>query len=43
MILSILSVEPKNDKESNINEEVKFSAIQMKWNHKQKNIARAST
>ncbi len=42
MILSILSVKPKNDKENNNNEEVAISAIKMKWNSKQKNIARAS-
>ncbi len=43
MILSILSVKPKNDKEKNNNDEVTLSAIKMKWNNKQKNIARAST
>ncbi len=42
MILSILSVKPTNDKEINNNEEVTFSTINMKWNNKQKNIARAS-
>jgi hypothetical protein len=43
MILSILSVKPKNHKESNKDDEVAISAIKMMWNHKQKNIARAST
>jgi hypothetical protein len=43
MILLILSVKPKNDKETNNNDEVTVSAIKMKWNNKQKNIARAST
>jgi SET domain-containing protein len=42
MILSILSVEPTNDKEKNNNDEVTLSAINMKWNNKQKNIARSS-
>ncbi len=41
MILSILSVKPTNDKEKNNNDEVTLSAINMKWNNKQKNIARA--
>ncbi len=39
MILSILLVKPTNDKEKNNNHEV---TIKMKWNDKQKNIARAS-
>jgi hypothetical protein len=43
MILSILSVKLKNDKENNNNDEVALSAIKMKWNNKEKNIARAST
>jgi Ulp1 family protease len=43
MTLSILPVKPKNDKESNNNDKVAFSAIKMKWNNKQKNIAKAST
>jgi hypothetical protein len=43
MILSILLVKPTNDKEMNNNDEVTLSAINMKWNNKQKNIARAST
>ncbi len=44
MILSILSVKPKNDKEKNNNDKVTLSPIKMKWNNnKQKNIARAST
>ncbi len=43
MILSILSVKPKNDKAKNNDDEVTLSAIKMKWNNKQKNIARAST
>jgi hypothetical protein len=41
MILSILSVKPMNDKEKNNDDEVTLSAIKMKWNNKQKNIARA--
>jgi hypothetical protein len=43
MILSILSVFPKNDKEKNNDDKVTLSAIKMKWNNKQKNMARAST
>jgi hypothetical protein len=43
MILSILPVKPKNDKETNNNDKVTLSAIKMKWNNKQKNIVRAST
>jgi hypothetical protein len=43
MNLSILLVKPKNDKENNNNDKVALSAIKMKWNNKQKNIARAST
>jgi Ulp1 family protease len=43
MILSILLVKPANDKEINNDDEVTLSAINMKWNNKQKNIARAST
>ncbi len=39
MILSILSVKPTNDKEKNNDDEVTLSAIKMKWNNKQKNIA----
>ncbi len=42
MILSILSVKPTNDKEKNNYDKVTLSAINMKWNNKQKNIARAS-
>ncbi len=42
MILSILLVKPKNDKEKNNDDKVTLSAIKMKWNNKQKNIARAS-
>jgi hypothetical protein len=42
MILSILSVKPTNDKEKNNNDKVTLRAIKMKWNNKQKNIARAS-
>ncbi len=42
MILSILSVKPTNDKEKTNDGEVTFSAINMKWNNKQKNIGRAS-
>jgi hypothetical protein len=42
MILSILLVKPKNDKEKNNNDEVTLSVLKMKWNNKQKNIARAS-
>ncbi len=43
MILSILLVKQTNDKEKNSNDKVTLSAIKMKWNNKQKNIARAST
>ncbi len=43
MILLILSVKPKTDKENNNNDKVTISTIKMKWNHKQKNVARAST
>jgi hypothetical protein len=39
MILSILSVKPKNDKENNNDDKVTLSTIKMKWNNK----ARAST
>jgi hypothetical protein len=42
MIMSILSVKPTNDKEKNNNDEVTLSVLKMKWNNKQKNIARAS-
>ncbi len=42
MILSILLVKLANDKEKNNNDEVTLSAIKMKWNNKQRNIARAS-
>ncbi len=42
MILSILLVKPTNDKEINNNDDITLSAINMKWNNKQKNIARAS-
>ncbi len=40
--MSILSVKPTNDKEINNDNEVTLSAINMTWNNKQKNIARAS-
>ncbi len=43
MILSILSVKPKNDEEKNNDDKVTLSAIKMKWNNKQKNITRASS
>jgi hypothetical protein len=43
MILSILLVKPKNKKENNNDDKFTFSVIKMKWNNKQKNIARAST
>jgi hypothetical protein len=43
MILSILSVKPKNDKVNNNNDNVTLSAKKIKWNNKQKTIARAST
>jgi hypothetical protein len=43
VILSILFVKPKNNKEKNNDDEVSLSAINMKWNNKQENIARAST
>jgi hypothetical protein len=33
----------KKDKESNTDDKVTISRIQMAWNHKQKEIARAST
>jgi len=39
MILSILLVKPTNDKEKNNDDKVTLSAIKMKWNNKQKNIA----
>ncbi len=42
MILSIMLVKPTNDKEKNNNDKVTLSAINMKWNNKQKHIARAS-
>jgi hypothetical protein len=42
MILSILLVKPKNYKEKNNDNKVTLSAIKMKWNSKQKNIAIAS-
>jgi hypothetical protein len=42
MTLSILLVIPTTDKECNNNDEVKLIAINMKWNNKQKKIARAS-
>ncbi len=42
MILSILLVKPLNVKEKNNNDEVTLSAKKLKWNNKQKNIARAS-
>jgi Ulp1 family protease len=41
MIVSILSVKPTNDKEENNDDKVTLSTIKMKWNKKQKNIARA--
>ncbi len=43
MILSILSVKPKKDQESNNDAKVTIRAIKMVWYHKQKSIARAST
>jgi hypothetical protein len=43
MTLSILSVEPTDDKECDNDDKVKLIAINMKWNNKQKKIARAST
>ncbi len=42
MTLSILLVKSTNDKEKYNNEEDTLSAINMKWNSKQKKIARAS-
>jgi hypothetical protein len=42
MILSILLVKPTNDTEKNNDNKVTLGAIKMKWNNKQKNIARAS-
>jgi hypothetical protein len=41
MILSILLVKPKNDKENNINDEVTLSAIKMKWTNKQKKYSKS--
>ncbi len=35
MILSILLVNPKNDKEKTNDDKVTLSAIKMKWNNKQ--------
>jgi hypothetical protein len=35
MILSILLVKPKNDKENNNDDKVALSTIKMKWNSKQ--------
>ena len=43
MILSILSVKPKNEKEKNNDDKVTLSTIKMKWNNKQNNKARAFT
>jgi hypothetical protein len=43
MILCILSVKQTNDKGNNNDDKVTLIAINMKWNNKQKNIARAST
>ncbi len=43
MILSILLIKPKNDKDNNNGDKVALSTIKMKWNNKHKNIARAST
>ena len=43
MILSNLLVKPKYVKEKNNNDKVIFNTIKVKWNNKQKNIARAST
>jgi hypothetical protein len=36
MILSILWVKPKNDKEKNKDDKVTLSAMKMKWNNKRK-------
>ncbi len=36
MILSILSVKPKNGKENNNDDKVTLSAIKMKWNNNRK-------
>jgi hypothetical protein len=41
MILSILSVKPTNDKEINNDDEVTPSAINMKWNNKQKKYSKS--
>jgi hypothetical protein len=41
MILSILSIKPTNDKEKNNDDKVTLSAINMKWNNKQKNISKS--
>ena len=43
MILSFLFVKQKNRQREQNNNEVTISTIKMIWNHKQKNIARAST
>jgi hypothetical protein len=43
MILLIPLAKPKNDKENSNNDKVALSTIKMKWNNKEKNIARAST
>jgi metal-responsive CopG/Arc/MetJ family transcriptional regulator len=43
MILPILSDKLKQDEKSNNNDKVTISAIEMVWNHKQKNVASAST
>jgi hypothetical protein len=42
MILSILSAKPTNEKEINNDDKVTLNTINMNWNDKQKNIARAS-
>ncbi len=41
--MTILLVKPKNDKENNNNDKVALNTMKMKWNNKQKNVARAST
>jgi hypothetical protein len=43
MILLIQLVKPTNDKEENNDNQVTLGTIKMRWNNKQKNIARAST
>jgi hypothetical protein len=41
IISSILSVKPKNDKETNNDDKVTLSAIKMKWSNKQKKYSKS--